>query len=244
MYNTPVAFQKLRRIFGVLLMILSLATLTWGLRSGDYLLQTTDLAPSDLALSAAGQPTGSVSTSGTNALAPGPRTLALSYPTSLRLGDAGTLRLTVGLPPLEPGSGQTNNNPTSPDIYGSYNLVLQSHLDLPGMAHTPTGEVSQALPPDKPVVFIWYLRPNAPGVFSGKVWLHLRFVPRATAQEKRILLAAQQIDVQVITLMGMSGSQARLFGSLGLVLGGFLALDGVVSWGFEQLVKRKKGQET
>ncbi len=107
------------------------------------------------------------------------------------------------------------------------------------MTHTPTGEVSQAMLPDQPVVFLWYLRPTAPGVFSGKVWLHLRAVPPPPAPDQRILLAAQQIDIQVTSLLGMSGSQARLFGSLGLVVGGFLALDGLVVWYLGLLAKRK-----
>ena len=82
--------------------------------------------------------------------------------------------------------------------------------------------------------------PSTPGIFSGKVWLHLRFVPPPPAQEQRILLAAQQVDIQVVSLLGLSGSQARLFGSLGLVVGGFLGLDGVLIWCFEQLAKRQK----
>ncbi len=247
MYNTPVAFQKIRRVLGILLLILSLAVLTWGLRTGEYMLQSTDLASADMALPESRQPTGSSSTGGADPLAPEPRLLELSWPKSLRLDDDGTIHLTVALPsPPSVGSTRTGTPPAAAGgvqlgIYDSYNLVLQSHLDLPGLARTPTGDVSQALPPDRPVVFIWYLRPATQGIFSGKVWLHLRFAPRSAGQEERILLAAQQIDIQVITLLGMSGSQARLFGSLGLVFGGFLGLDGLVSWGFEQLVKRKKG---
>jgi hypothetical protein len=250
MYNTPVAFQKIHRVFGILLLILSLVALIWGLHAGKYLLQTTDLAPADMALPGLEQPTGSAALGAANPLAPEPHLLELSWPKSLRLGDDGTLRLTVGIPLLPPASSTGSQTPPAgtggvqPGIYDAYNLVLQSHLDLPGITRTPTGEVSQALLPDQPVVFLWYLRPVTPGIFSGKVWLHLRFVPRSAGQEERILLAAQQIDIQVITLLGMSGSQARLFGSLGLVLGGFLGLDGVVNWGFEQLVKRKKGQKT
>jgi hypothetical protein len=246
MYNTSMLLQKVRRAFGLLLLILSLIVLTWGLSSVEYQLQATELAPADMALPGSKQPTGGDLAGGSAVQQPGSRLLELSWPKRLRLGDDGTLRLTVGFPTYLPlGSAGSQTSPASvvglqSGNYDAYNLVLQSHLDLPGMAHTPTGEVSQLMLPDQPVVFLWYLRASTPGMFSGKVWLHLRFVPRSTGQEQHILLAAQQVDVQVVKLLGMSGSQARLFGSLGLVVGGFLGLDGVLSWGFEQLAKRKK----
>lgn len=239
MYNTRMVLYKTRRVFGVLLLLLSMVFLTWGLRSGEYLVQSTELASSDMALPGSEQATGSSSGSITAALAPEPRSLELSWPKSLRLGDDGTLRLTVSL--SSGSSGSSTGDQTPPGIYESYNLVMQSHLDLPGIERNPTGEVSQAMLPGQPVVFLWYLRPSTPGVFSGKVWLHMRFVPRSAGQEQRILLAAQQVDIEVVTRLGMSGNQARLYGSLGLVAGALLGLDGVLGWCLEQLAQHKKG---
>jgi len=237
MYNTQMRLIKLRRAFGLLLLIFSLLALVWGLDSPDYVLQTTQLTSSDLAYPGADQPVGAAADS------PGARSLELSWPKSLRLGDDGTLRLTVGFP-LPGSTGSQALTAAAGDVQtetgNAYHLILQSHLDLPGIARTPTGEVSQAMLPDQPVVFLWYLRPAGPGVFSGKVWLHLRLVPAPPAQEQRILLAAQQVDIRVTSLLGMSGSQARLFGSLGLVVGGFLGLDGVLSWYLGWLAKRKQ----
>jgi hypothetical protein len=246
MYNTPMLLQKARRVFGLLLLVFSLVILTWGLSSTEILLKATELAPADMALPGPLQPTGSLAASGAAAPAPEPRLLELSWPKSLRLGDDGTLRLTVGFPP-PPTAGSTGNQTLpagaggiQPGDTGSYKFVLQSHLDLPGLARTPTGEVSQAMLPGQPVVFLWYLRASDPGIFNGKVWLHLNFVPTPPAKEQRILLAAQQVDIRVVSLFGLSGGQARLFGSLGLVIGGFLGLDGLLVWGFEQLAKRHK----
>jgi hypothetical protein len=246
MYNNPMPLQNLRRVFGLLLLVLSLVALIWGLSSPEYQLQATTLAPIDMTLPGSEQPIGSTSTVDSAARSPEPRLLKLSWPKRLRLGDDGTLSLTVGFPsPLPAGSTgskamQAGVGGVQRAVYDTYNLVLQSHLDLPGLIRTPTGEVSQAMLPDQPVEFLWYLRPLTPGIFSGKVWLHLRFVPRSTGQEERILLAAQQVDIQVVTLLGMSSSQARLLGSVGLVVGVFLGLDGVLSWSLEQLAKRKK----
>jgi hypothetical protein len=245
MYNTVMLLQNLRRAFGLVLLVLSLVLLTWGLRSAEYLLQTTELEPADMALTGSDQPPAVTSSSVPLTRIPGPRLLELSWPKRLRLGDDGTLRLTVGLTSSLPaGSDRSQATPAGasglqPGNNDGYNLVLKSHLDLPGMVRTPTGELSQTMLADQPVVFLWYLRASAAGFFSGKVWLHLHFVSRSTGGEERILLAAQQVDIQVVRLLGMSGSQARLFGTLGLVVGTFLGLDGVLSWCFKQLARRE-----
>jgi len=249
MYNTPMILKMIRRIFGLSLLIFSLVALIWSLSPGKYILQTTQLSQAEMVLPGVAQATGGSPGSTPAILAPETRLLEFAWSERMRLGDDDTLRLTVGFPSQTSANSNRNETPKTadngalPEIYSAYNLVLQSHLDLPGITHVPTGEVSQAMLPDKPVVFIWYLRPPAPGVFSGKVWLHLRFVPRSAGQAVRILLVAQQLDIKVVTLLGMSGSQARLFGSLGLVLGAFFGLDGLVSWCFVQVLKRKKGKK-
>jgi hypothetical protein len=246
MYNNPMLLQNIRRVFGLMLLIFSLVALIWGLSYPQYQLRATELSSADMALPGSEQSFGNPSAVDSAARSPEPRLLKLSWPKRLRLGDDGTLSLTVGFPsPLPAGSTGSQATPAGvggvqPAVYDTYHLVLQSHLDLPGIIRTPTGEVSQAMLPDQPVEFLWYLRPLTPGVFSGKVWLHLRFVPRSTGQEERILLAAQQVDIQVVSLLGMSSSQARLLGSVGLVVGVFLGLDGVLSWGLEQLAKRRE----
>jgi len=217
-------------------MALSLFDLTWGLRAEEVQIQSTQLSPADLVLPDLGGSTGDSATQTETAPALEERMLELSWPKSLRLGDDGTIRLTVGLP-----ASRVSQSQSRPAVYDAYNLVLQSQLDLPGVTRTPTGEVSQAMLPDQPVVFLWYLRPSNPGIFSGKVWLHLHFVRRSGGQETRLLLAAQQVEVKVVTLLGMSGSQARLFGSLGLALGLFLVLEGLLSRGLEQVAIFKKG---
>jgi len=50
-----------------------------------------------------------------------PRQLDLSWPKSLRLGDGGTLRLTVGFPTSQSSDGSARSA-----SYEAYNLVLQS----------------------------------------------------------------------------------------------------------------------
>ena len=86
MYNTLMLLQKVRRAFGLFLLVFSLVILTWGLRSPEYLRQATELAPADMALPGSDQSTGSVSAGVATSLAPEPRLLLLSWPKSLRRG--------------------------------------------------------------------------------------------------------------------------------------------------------------
>ena len=223
MYNTGMSLQKARRVVGVLLSVCCAGLLVWGLSAQKASRQTLELAPADMA------PPGVQA-------ALEPRRLELSAPASLRLGDDGSLRLTVSVP----AAAQTQAASPS-GIYTDYHLALQARLDLPGVARNPTGEISQAMLPGQPQAFLWYMRPAAPGQYSGKVWLHLLYKPRSGASEQRRLLAALPVELQVVTLLGMSGNQARLFGSLGLALGMLLCLDGVLNWGLEKLARKPKG---
>ncbi len=61
MYNNLMPFQNMRRVFGLLLLVLSLVALIWGLSSPEYQLQATGLAPVDMTLPGSEQPIGSTS---------------------------------------------------------------------------------------------------------------------------------------------------------------------------------------
>jgi len=221
MYNTGMSLQKARRVIGVLLFICCGSVLFWGLSAQKFSRQTLELAPADLALPG-------------DQAALEPRRLELYSPAGLRLGDDGSLRLTVS------AAAAAHNQAASPSgVYADYQLILQARLDLPGVARNPTGEISQAMLPGQPQAFLWYMRPAAPGLFSGKVWLHLLYQPRSGAPEQRRLLAALPVELQVVRLLGLSGNQARLFGSLGLALGALLCLDGVLNWGLDFLARRR-----
>jgi hypothetical protein len=248
MYNTAMILRKARRSIGVVLLLLSLIVLVWGVRNEEFSTQMIELTASDMALFQAKAVGGSSPAGKAPEIALEPRQLEILAPKRVRLGDDGTLRLTIGprsnleskatensIPLAVSGSTQNTGSVNS-------NLILQTHLDLPGVVHTPTGEVSQAILPGQPSVFIWYLRPLVSGIYQGKVWLHLISMPRSGGQKQRILLAAMPVEIEVVTLLGMSGNQARLLGSLGLAFGVMLGLEGVFTRFLERLEQLNRGK--
>ena len=97
------SFRSVLRVLGIVLLVLSVAILTWGLRSGETQNQSTELSPAE---SGSARPGRIDRQFHYPKLRTPPsleaRLLELSWPKSLRLGDSGTIRLTVGLPASGP----------------------------------------------------------------------------------------------------------------------------------------------
>ncbi len=165
------------------------------------------------------------------------RLLVLEYPSRLRVGDSHTLRLKIdmgekGNLPVAPevtGYEPGNEPLIIPDVYNTHNLIVEALLDMSGVQHAPSGELSETLRPGKPVMFLWHLRALEASKYRGTIWLHLRFDPLDGGSESSSLLSARLIDIEAFDFFGLNGSLARVVGSVGLVMGSILGLDGVVS---------------
>jgi hypothetical protein len=224
MYNISMRLTVGRRLIGIVLLAFSLALLAWGLTKGKTLVRTVEITPQEMALAGIGDEGYQKA-----------RLIRLSWPAKLHAGDAGSLHLSFDLatqPGEESAATQPAEGAAQVDNQGLdqyHQIELQSHLDLPGVEFSPTGEVSQALLPGEKAVFLWNLRPREAGTYSGKVWLHLQSSPRATSPQSRMVLTAQRFEIEVEEFMGLNGTQARAIGSLGVVIGAFLSLDGAVN---------------
>jgi hypothetical protein len=224
-YNNPVNWTRVRRVFGLLLLSGSLIALVWSFRLIPDQARTLEIAsaemrPVDLP---AGLP----------AIAE-QRQLSLEWPPVIRSGETATVRLI-----FDPSAQESQPAPASPVAGEGYSVLAEARLELSGVPHTPLGEVSQALLPDRPVTFVWDVRPVVAGEAQGTVWLHLRFVPAAGGPELRQVLTAQRIDIRVIDLLGVNGPWARALGSAGLVVGAALCLDGIFLWLWRRLDANK-----
>jgi hypothetical protein len=214
-----------RRLSGLLLLAASLVGLLWGLwplpvQERNLVISPAEMLPVELPPGAAGE------------LPPiaQPRLLFLQWPSVMRTGDLGLIRLVLG--PAE----QESAPPQASPLAGiAYSVLAEARLELPAIRHTPLGEVSQALLPGRPVSFVWDILPNLAGEMDGTVWLHLRFIPATGEQELRQVLTAQRLEIRVIDFLGLSGPWARSLGSAGVVVGAVLALDGAVIWLWQRL---------
>lgn len=190
-------WQFLCRVCGAGLLIFSLWVFAWGIAPARLSSQAIQILVEDL------QPGKSAGLSDEQPVA----WLRYQWPEKLRKGDAGKVRLTFEW--IESGVDKVIVN----------GLALNSQLDLAGIPHTPTGEISQALVMEHPVVFLWSLRGARSGEYAGKLWLRLQSQPAAADLTARRLLAAHSLEIRVDSLLGLSGDQGRVFGAVGMAAG-------------------------
>ncbi len=142
------------------------------------------------------------------------RRFSLLTPTGVRLGDTAEARLTFE---TLPGNGASSGTANARDNYA---VFVETRLDFPGFMVDPPGISGQILPPGRTVVFWWRLTSAQTGSYSGTAWLSLRFESLTGGEDRVQALAAPRLQVQVRSLLGLSGQVSRWVGSL-------LALAGV-----------------
>ncbi|NOY98114.1 MAG: hypothetical protein GXP40_02780 [Chloroflexi bacterium] len=177
---------------------------------------------------------------------PEQRRLTLEWPPTIRAGDADVIRLTLevdemgNLTPTAEIEGHAISGETVsiPNLYETHNVIAEARLDMAGVIVTPAGQVSEPLLPGKPVTFYWSVRPAEMGRYRGTVWLYLRFIPKEGGEEMRRTLSAQVIEIQAVTLFGLTAGPARFAGTVGSFVGavlGFPFIDDVFRWLWRKL---------
>ncbi len=180
---------------------------------------------------------------------PEQRLLTLEWPPQVREGDSERIYLTLEvdeagrITPVARSEGHETRGELVdiPNLYETHSVFADARLDLAGVEISPGPEQTEALRPGQPLIFGWNIRPEDVGTYRGTVWLHLRFVPRDPGgQEDRILITAQEIEINAVNLFGLGGTPARLLGGVGALLGSILGLDNVLSWAVGAIKKRKR----
>ena len=184
-----------------------------------------------------------------------PRLLTLEWPARLRVGDSDTIRLTLEVDEsgeitptaIIAGHEIQGQKISIPDLYDTHNVMVEARLDLAGLVYTPTGEVIEPMQPGQPVVFFWSVQPPQAGQYRGTLWLHLHFVPiLPSAQEARLTLSAQRVEIEAVDFLGLSGTAARVTGWIGAALGSILSLDKLTDFvlGLVKRLRNKPPQQT
>lgn len=199
---------RLRRAAALALLTASLIVLGWGLWPHPPAAHRLEIPAADL------QPEGAQSP----AVGPG-IDLMVEWPGSVRCGDVQSLLLEI-----VPQTGSVSA------WLPEYATLVEARLELPGVEHSPPGEITQALLPDHPVRFRWEVRVGRPGAYPGTLWLHLRFRPPDGELESRKVLLAQRLEVRAASLLGLTGPWARALGSAGALIGAVFGLDSAAAW--------------
>ncbi|MFZ5881957.1 MAG: hypothetical protein ACOY0R_21515 [Chloroflexota bacterium] len=175
------------------------------------------------------------------------RRLTLEFPPVIRAGDADLIRLTLEMDELGnlTPTAQIEGNQVIgevveiPNLYETHHVTAEARLDLAGVEVIPPGTISSPLLPGQSVTFFWSVSPREAGSFRGTLWLHLRFVDKASGEESRRAVSAQTIEIEGANLFGFSGNSARTLGVIGSVVGavtGFPFLQDILKF----LWKRRK----
>lgn len=136
--------------------------------------------------------------------------LGMEYSPSIRAGDSQIVKLRLFA---------VAGEPSDPILYKDYLVIAEARLDLPLADVRPAELVSAALVEGRGATFYWEVSPRQEGMLRGTVWLYLRFVPKAGGEEIRQPVSVQWVEIHSRSILGRSGSEARLLGVVGFVAG-------------------------
>jgi hypothetical protein len=179
------------------------------------------------------------------------RLIGLEWPQKMREKDTALINMVIkldaqgNLTATAAAQGQPSENiPVDiPDIYATHNIVAVARLDLAGV-EAFREEIQEPLLPGRETTFRWSIRASEAGAYRGVVWLHLDLVPKNGGAVERVLLLARPIEIESVSVFGLSGSLARGIGLAGVVVStilGYPFIQDVLKYWTE---KRKKRQPT
>lgn len=153
-----------------------------------------------------------------------PLKLTLEWPSLLREGDRGRIRLLLA-EAVPAGRGEVEP------------ILLEAHLELPGAQFSPPGEISQGLLPGREAIFQWLVEPQRAGEFRGTVWVY-SLPPAGNAPvSRRTALSAQMFEFRTNRLFGLDTRLAQVTGIVLTALSLVFLLAPLVSRWAQRLVK-------
>lgn len=162
------------------------------------------------------------------------RLVRLEWPTSLRIGDDAEIRLYFENTDEEPSTVEHKDG--FYDIYDRYNIMVEAKVETAGLTIAPANPTRVSMPPGQPVYFKWVVNAQQTGIYHGKVWLSLRFLPLDGTTPIQEPIYVNDLELNVTSIIGLSGSMARLVGGLCAVIG-ILLVSGDM---FSRATRRKK----
>lgn len=189
--------KKTRLIVAVIFIAVSMPLLAWG-----FLPPRRETVSTPLAMPA-GMPS-----------LPEARTLAFTFSPVMRLGDSQVAELNLS----------ADDSLDIPNVYEEYNVFVEARLDLEGGEARPAELVGTALTEGGAPTFYWEVTQRDAGTARGTLWLYLRFVPKAGGEEIRQPVSAQLVEVRSRSMLGRTGSEARVGGVVGGIVGCILLI--------------------
>ena len=211
---------KIRHTFALVVLLTSLVMLTWGNFPNRRQSISRLIGPDAMHVPSAGsekQP----------ALLE-VRQVSLVWPGLMRIGDETTITVVFE---------RTNSEILAPksdillvDIYQRYNLMVEGRLEAAGVRLDPANPRRESLPPGQTVTISWQVTAQDTASHPAKVWLLLRYLPLQGGPAGEVPVYVHDLDLRAMSLFGLGGPQARLWGSVGIILALALNYDVMIGW--------------
>lgn len=229
--------SRVRYIFATFIIIASTGFLVWGIWPNQTLQEEIPFTENDLVGNLPGMDAADLDQNlASDTLHPGDWILTVEYPSTIRRGDPGIVAITfVNTGGSTQGGGNLtdlSNARTAVEIldYSDLHLVIRARLDLSEIPHSPTGEILASLKPGVPVKFSWIINSREDITATGTLWLYLQMVSTEQGEIISRALSAQELEIEVVSMLGLTGTTARIFGVLGIALGISLSMDIIGKW--------------
>ena len=133
----------------------------------------------------------------------------------MRFGDSQIVKMT-----LSADDGASSGQ----DFYAQYNVIAEARLDLPQADVRPANLVRTTLVEGGAATYYWEVRPLEEGSLRGTAWLYLQLTPKAGGEGTRQPVSAQLVEIRSQSLLKRTGTQARVIGVVGSLVGLLLGI--------------------
>jgi len=176
------------------------------------------------------------------------RRLTLEFPPKIRAGDSDLVRLTLEVDDLgniTPTAEMDGNEIIGEvveirDLYETHYVIAEAKMNMAGVEIVPSELISEPLLRGESVTFYWSVLPEDAGVYRGRVWFYLRFVPKDGGKEETRTITSQPVEISATTFLGFKAGPARTAGAIGSFLGavlGFPFVDDVLKFLWKRFKK-------
>lgn len=155
---------------------------------------------------------------------PGIGQLNLTWPSRIRKGDVGTLKLEYDSAELGIGgvAAEAGETPTIRDTHkismeSSDHILAETRVELPGFQIRPGEELIQPVQIGEKLTFNWQITNNESGEFDGEFWIYLKAFSEDGGDVHRFPIAIVDFQTQNITVFGLTGKKAREIGIIGII---------------------------
>ena len=108
--------------------------------------------------------------------------------------------------------------------------MAEAKFEVAGVRVEPANPTRVSMPPGQPVRFKWQISAEQAGAYGGNVWLSLRFLPLDGSTPIQVPIYVKEFGIKATSLLGFSGTTARLVGGVGVLLSLLLVFNDMIDW--------------